>query len=387
MKNRVLLLVVMLAMILGFFVPQQAYAVSEAGVIFLLIEPGSRPGGMGQAYVAQVDDALAGYWNPGAMAFNRKTQFAGMHTNWLGDVFDDIYIEHLAWNQHFQDIGNIGAHVMFLTYGKQDRMDEDGQHLGEFSSYELAVAATYAEQVSQNLGLGLNFKFILSDLAPEGTGQTEVGVKGRGISYAFDLGLKSRGVDFGQIAVSPYNGVIAVYNGLGRLIGYRPAGYSNFSLPVRKLDFGLNLQNVGPNIVYIDDAQSDPLPMNWRMGFSYRMIESKYNKLSFNADMNKLLANSDPFYQRIVTAWFDDSTKEELESTIFNVGAEYTYYNLLSLRGGYIYDKAGDIIGPSFGAGIQYTFSSQYKVSFDFAMQQGGGLVDYNKTFSLGLEF
>jgi hypothetical protein len=103
--------------------------------------------------------------------------------------------------------------------------------------------------------------------------------------------------------------------------------------------------------------------------------------------MNKLLANSDPFYQRIVTAWFDDSTKEELESTIFNVGAEYTYYNLLSLRGGYIYDKAGDIIGPSFGAGIQYTFSSQYKVSFDFAMQQGGGLVDYNKTFSLGLEF
>jgi hypothetical protein len=386
-KKNAILFAILSVLLIGSLLPQNAYAVSEAGVIFLLIEPGSRPGGMGHAYVAQVDDAMAGYWNPGAMAFNRKTQFAGMHTNWLGDVFDDIYIEHLAWNQYFEDIGNIGAHVMFLTYGKQDRMDEDGQYLGEFSSYELAVAATYAEQVSQSLGLGLNFKFILSDLAPEGTGQTEVGVKGRGISYAFDLGMKSQGVDFGQVIVSPYNGLAAIYNGMGKLIGYRPIGYSRFSIPVDKLDFGLNLQNVGPNIVYIDDAQSDPLPMNWRMGFSYRAIESKYSKLTLNADMNKLLANSDPFYQRIVTAWYDDTTEEEIDSTIFNVGAEYTYYNLLSLRGGYIYDKSGDIIGPSFGAGIQYTFSKKYKLCFDFAMQQGGGLVDYNKTFSLGLEF
>jgi len=345
------------------------------------------PGTLNSVYVAQVDDALANYWNPGALAFNRKTQFAGMHTNWFGDVFDDIYIEYLGWNQYFEDLGNIGAHINFLTYGKQDQTGEDGQYLGEFSSYEIAIAASYANQVRENLGLGLSFKFILSDLAPEGTGETEVGVKGRGISYAFDFGVKSKGVDFGQVLVSPYNGIIAAYNGIASLSGFSKTNYSGFSLPVDRLDFGLNLQNVGPNIVYIDDAQSDPLPMNWRMGFSYRLLQSEFSQMAVNADMNKLLANRDPFYQRIITAWYDDSLQDEIDTIIFNIGAEYTYFNLLSLRGGYIYDKAGDIIGPSFGAGVQYTFGQRYKTSFDFAFQQGGGLVDYNKTFSVGLEF
>ncbi len=378
---------IVLFLLLAALTPMALNAVSEAGVIFLLIEPGSKPGGMGQAYVAQVDDAFAGYWNPGALAFNRKTQFAGMHTNWLGDVFDDIYIEYLGWNSYFEDIGNIGAHVQFLTYGEQERMDEQGNPQGTFSSYEIAIAASYANMISRRVGAGLTFKFILSDLAPEGTGQTEVGVKGRGITYAFDFGLKSNGVDIGQVAVSPYNGVIAAYNGIAMLSGMKKATYSRLSVPLDNLDFGLNIQNIGPNIVYIDDAQSDPLPLNWRMGFSYRVIEDRYNKLAVNADMNKLLANRDPFYKSLFTAWNDDDWSQEIDSTIFNMGAEYTYFNLLSLRAGYIYDKAGDIIGPSFGAGIEYVFARQYKVGFDFAMQQGGGLVDYNKTFSLTLEF
>lgn len=383
-------LAITLVVILGITIPQVLTAVSEAGVIFLLIEPGSRPGGMGHAYVAHADDGFAGYWNPGALAFNRKTQFAGMHTNWFGDIpgIDDMYYEYLGWNQYFEDIGNIGAHVIFLTYGKQDQTDEQGTILGQFSSYELAIAASYAAQASESLGLGITFKFILSDLAPEGTGATEIGVKGRGMSYAFDFGLKSEGVDVGQVMVAPYNGVIVVYNGIAALTGINKATYSAFSIPIDRLNFGVNLQNVGPNITYIDDAQSDPLPMNWRMGFSYRLMDSQYNKFTINADMNKVLdKRDDPFYKRVITSWYDRPFSEELDSTIFNVGAEYTYFNLLSLRGGYYYDKEGKMMGPSFGAGIQYTFAQRYKLSFDFAFQHAGELTDFNKTFSLGLEF
>lgn len=380
-----------LLLIVGLLLPGNLFPSSQAGVIFLLIEPGSRPGGMGQAYVAHVDDAFAGYWNPGAMAFNRKTQIAGMHTNWFGDVqgIDDIYLEYLGWNQYFDEIGNIGAHIIFLTYGTQDRTDEHGEFLGVFSSYELAVATTYASQVSPNLGLGLTFKFILSDLAPVGTGaEKDHGIKGRGISYAFDVGIKSKGIDFGQVAVAPYNGVIALYNGIATLGGFNKLAYSDLSASVPNLDFGLNLQNIGPDIVYIDDAQADPLPLNWRMGLSFRAVESEYSQFTINADMNKVLANRyRDFYKRPIMDWFDESFSKTLESAIYNVGAEYTYFNLLSLRAGYIYDKIGDMIGPSFGAGIQHTFTQRYKVSLDFAMQHGGGLVDYNKTFSIGVEF
>jgi len=151
----------------------------------------------------------------------------------------------------------------------------------------------------------------------------------------------------------------------------------------------LNLQNVGPDITYIDDEQADPLPMNFRLGLSYRLLENEFNKITLNTEMSKELTNRDPLYKRFISAWTEDGflSQRVIDSTIFSVGGEYTYWNFLSLRSGYFYDKAGSIKGLSFGAGIQYTFSNKYKAKFDFAMQPAGELTDYNKTFSLGLEF
>ena len=342
------------------FSPVLVFAVSQAACIFLLIEQGSRSGGMGQAYVAQVDDAYAGWWNPGAMAFNRKNQLALMHSNWFGDVagIDDMYIEYLAWNNYFESMqGNLGFHIIYLTYGEQDLMDEQGEWLGTFTSFEVATAATYAYQYSDNLGLGITFKIIYSDLAPDGGPSSTQTTKGRGISFAFDLGLLKK------------------------------------NLLLRGLDLGLNLQNIGPDITYIDKDQADPLPMNFRLGLSYRLLESDLNKFTINGEMSKELATqSDPLHQRLLTGWSEGGAdgpflKRVIDSTIFSVGAEYTYWNFLSMRGGYFYDKAGHIQGLAFGAGIQYTFTNKYKAKFDFAFQPAGELTDYNKTFSLGIDF
>ena len=391
--------VIILTLISILLIPIAASAISEAAVMFLLIEPSARTGAMGQAYVAQTDDAFAGYWNTGAMAFNRKKQFGSMFSNWFGKIFSDMYYFHLAGNTYVEDLGNVGFNATYMTYGKQDQLDEFGEPLGTFESYDLSIAATYGYQVNQNTGLGLAFKFILSDLAPEGTGEQEQGIKGRGMSYAFDLGFKHKSVDFGQILVSPYNGVLSLYNGIAYVGGFNKAELSDYSILVEKLDFGFNFQNIGPNITYINESQSDPLPMNFRMVFSYRMLESKYSKFCLNADMNKLLANTDPIYQRIFTTWTDDfedgdfdsisdfNNSIEIKEIIWGVGGEYTYLNLLSLRSGYLLDRAGDIKGFSFGAGFHYTFNKIYLVNIDYAFQPGGELQDYNQTLSLKLEF
>ena len=396
MKRKVIILTLISIML----IPIAANAISEAAVMFLLIEPSARTGGMGQAYVAQTDDAFAGYWNTGAMAFNRKKQFGSMFSNWFSKLFNDMYYFHLAGNNYIEDLGNVGFAATYMTYGKQDQLDEDQNLISTFESYDLSIAVTYGYQVSQRTGVGLAFKFILSDLAPAlDNNQTEIGVKGTGMSYAFDLGVKHKSVDFGQILVSPYNGVLYLYNGIASLGGFNKAELSDYSILVDKLDFGLNYQNIGPNITYINESQSDPLPMNLRMGFSYRVLESKYNKFFINADMNKLLANSDPIYKRIFTSWTDDfkdgdfdsisafNNSIEIREIIWGVGAEYTYLNLLSLRSGYLYDRAGEIKGFSFGAGVFYTFNKQYLVNIDYAFQPGGELQDYNQTLSLKLEF
>ena len=299
---------IIITMVILFILPVALFAVSEGAPIFLLIEPGSRPGGLGSAYVAMADDGFSSYWNTGAMAFNRKTQFALMHTNWLGDVIPDLYLEYLSWNQYFNGIGNLGINIYFDSLGEQEKTDEQGNPDGTFSSYEFAVGFAYAYQLNQNVGLGTNFKFIYSALATSGAdNQIESTSNGTGMSFAFDFGLKWK------------------------------------NLFIKKLDFGLNIQNIGPNITYINQAQADPLPLNWRMGFSYHILDDKFNKLSVNADMNKLLANDDFFLLRIITAWHDDPYRDEVRSIITNFGVEYDYLDLIALRAGYINDEEGEI--------------------------------------------
>jgi hypothetical protein len=344
------LILVILALLL--LIPSLVFAVSEAAVIFLLIEPSSRSGAMGQAHVAQVDDAFAGYWNTGAMAFNRSTQIAFMHTNWFGEVFTDIYYEYLAANMYFEDTGNLGLSFVYATYGKQQMIDEDGNYIKEFSSWDFSPALTYGYQVSKNIGVGGAFKYIHSDLAPEGTGQTETNTKGQGKSFAFDFGYL-------QKDILPI-------------------------IPMGRLDFGFNIQNFGPNITYINEEQSDPLPLNFRMGFSWKVFDQELSRLTLNADMNKLLANRNhEWYTRIIRDWYDQSLNDEWEEVILGAGAEYTYLNLLSLRGGYLLDRTGSIEGFSFGGGVFYNYEDHFRIDVDFAMQPGGDLQDYNKTFSL----
>lgn len=347
MKN----MMVIAVMITCLIIPTALTAVSEGALIFLLIAPGSRASGMGEAFVAQADDAYAPYWNPGAMAFNRKTQIAGMHTNWLeGSGISDLYYEYLSWNQYFPEVGNVGAYIQFMNLGSQSQTDDQGTALGDFTSYDIAIALSYGYQVSDNWGLGTNFKFIRSDLGPA-TGDTDS--KGVGMTFAFDFGVKAMDL----------------------------LTYTNIDNPfVGELAWGLTLQNFGPDVTYVDDSQKDPLSLNLRTGLSYKAWSDELTDVTINADVNKLLANEDNLFMRLVTDWNDNDY-------IYNAGVEYTYMKLLSLRGGYVNDSAGEIVGPSFGVGIHYTFNNIYKLSADFAMQQGGELTDYNKLFSLSLEF
>jgi len=356
-----------LAMVTLVLLPVSSFAVSNAAVIFLTIEPGSRSGAMGHSYVAQADDAFANWWNPAMLAFNRKTQFAGMHSNWFGEVFDDMYYDYFAMSKYVEDVGNFGFSITYMTYGEQERTGEEQPDPGEtpetFKSFDVSVAGTYAYQWKPDIGFGVTFKFIYSDLAPEGQGNTENEVKGQGTSFAFDL------------------------------------GYAHKDIFVKNLDFGLNFQNFGPNITYINESQSDPLPMNVKLGFSYTAVDHKYSKLTFNADMNKMLANRDNLFKRVFTAWGDDFTKDDFKSfdnfinsteireVILGFGAEYQYLNLLSVRAGYYADRAGEITGPSFGGGIHRFINDKYKLNVDFAMQPAGGLQDYNQTFTLRIEF
>ena len=84
-------------------------AQSESGSIFLLIAPGARAGGMGEAQVAVANDAYASYWNPAGLGFLGGAELAMMHVNWLPGLADDLYYEFLAFRRHYPSLGTLAG--------------------------------------------------------------------------------------------------------------------------------------------------------------------------------------------------------------------------------------------------------------------------------------
>ena len=89
------------------------WAQGEAAVPFLLIAPGARPCGMGEAGVALADEATAVFWNPAGLAFqyenpevDKQGEISVMHVKWLPQFnFSDLWYDYLAGRYYIEDIG------------------------------------------------------------------------------------------------------------------------------------------------------------------------------------------------------------------------------------------------------------------------------------------
>ena len=184
-------LIGVLVLTMGFTTSVQADGPSEAGVIFLKLTPGSRPAGMGEAFVAQADDATATWWNPAGMAFIERQEVALMYVNLLPQFhLDDLYYSFLSYVNHIPEWGTVGGNIIFTNYGKIEGKDEYNQDTGTFHSYDVAFTAAYGSPVNARLGIGVAAKFIYSHLADQGAG-AEKG-SGIGTSMAVDVGVMYR---------------------------------------------------------------------------------------------------------------------------------------------------------------------------------------------------
>lgn len=329
------------------------FAQGEAAAEFLLISPGARAGGMGEANVAIANDATTVFWNPAGLGFIEEREFSIMHSNWLPQFnLSDLYYDFASYVHNVEDIGTFGISATYLSLGEQIRTDEHGNELGTFSAYNVAIGASYGTKIRENLGLGLTMKYIHLKLADYGTGAE----KGKGTAA-------SVGVDIGVL--------------------YRPDFLS-------RLTIGANLSNMGPKVAFIDAAQADPLPTNLKLGFAYQLLEGRYNRLVATVDFNKLLVvkhedgTSDSFYKAIFTA-FTDKHQRSLKRIGSAVGFEYWYSNLIALRFGHFYEDIGKRRFWTFGAGIRYSI-----YGFDFgyiaANKEGSPLADTMR-FSLSFKF
>ena len=344
-----------LALLISLFATSQsALAQSEAAVPFLLISPGARASGMGEAFVSIADDATATYWNPAGLAFQTtRREIALMHSNWLPELAPDLFYDYAAFTLPFENLGTLGLSITYLNLGKQSITGEDSPEvLGEFSSNEFAFGASFGSKLTENTGIGLTVKYIRSNLASVGAG-SEKG-DGKANAFAFDVGFLQK------------------------------------NLLLNGLNLGINLTNMGPKITYIDAAQADPLPTNLRFGLSYKLIDKEFNKLTLVTEFDKLLVaknddgTSDAWYQALASSWSDEDFNKELEKVILNFGLEYWYSNLIALRAGRHIDKPGNVKYYTFGAGLRYHL---YQFDFSYVSAGEGHPLSNTMRFSLSIGF
>jgi hypothetical protein len=310
--------VIGLAVLIGVAWCSQALAVGEAAAPSLIISPSARAWGLGQSFVAVADDATAIYWNPGGLAFLEGTSMTLTHSQLIPMLADDVYFETFNVAHNIPDIGTLGLSAIYLTYGSWWETTTGGEEVAEHTSYEFAFGGYYALKLSETTALGIGLKVCHVFLAPatEATGFKE----GAGTSFAADFGV------------------------LGR--------------PSDRISYGVAIQNVGPNMSFIEKDDAAPLPRTLRGGVAFKPFVGEEYSTMVSIEASKALIGLDEIFS-------EGKFSEVRRDATLNGGIELSFAGFVAARTGYIYDPDGKIKDFTFGFGVRVPVGGG--LTFDYA--------------------
>jgi len=345
----------------------------------LTITPDSRAGGMGDVGAATTPDINSQYWNPAKYAF--MTSPAGVsvsYTPWLSKLVSDINLGYLAGYWKFDEQSAVSASLRYFSLGSINLTNENGDIYGSAQPNEMAFDVAYSRLLSEKWSAAVAFRYIRSDLNNGQNGS-------------------------GGIEMFPGNAFAADV-----------ATYYKTTVPMAtgdaNLAFGLNISNIGSKISYDQNETSLFLPANLRLGGSFEYPFDDYNKISINADANKLLVPSsqikrtdetdEEFIARRDAALgigsiagifksFGDApggASEELKEIMWSVGAEYAYNNQFFVRGGYFNENQMKGNRKYFTAGVGFKLNIfQLDAAYLISAAQSNPL-DQTLRFTLGFD-
>lgn len=340
-------------------------------VPFMAITPDSRAGGMGDAGTALSADGNSIYWNTSILSFaKQKSELSLSYTPWLRQLTNDIHLSYLSGYYKINDKHAIAGALRYFSLGEITFTDASGNVIRDDKPSEFELTGGYAFKLSERLSLGLNGKFAYSNLTG---GLTVAGVNTKaGVAGAADISF-------------------SYYNEDSKIGGLRGA-----------YTFATTINNVGNKIAYSELQSRDFLPMNLKIGNSFKAELDKYNSLLFAIDIQKLLVPTPPNYEFIggefvmlsgknndvgvisgmLQSFYDapgviakdengdyvqnadgsyevvkgTKLKEELAEINLATGLEYWYNDVLAVRTGFFYEHRtkGNRQYINFGVGFKY---------------------------------
>lgn len=308
--------------------------VGASGAQFMKIGIGPRASGMAGAYGAVADDLTSVFWNPAGLANIHSIQATFNYTSWFASFNHNFGAVSLPLGDNF----TVALHM--ISFGS-DRieittMDQPNGTSTYYTVQDVAVGLSIAGYLTDQFSFGFTAKYISNSFAS---------LNANGL--AFDFGtMYETGIQGIRLGFSIHNlGTEQVYSGEDLKAS-------------KKLWDAMNAAPL--DVEYLTTPFS--IPLIFRAGIAADIIE---------VDDHKVVASFD-----FVTL---SDTPEQ-----FALGAEYTWKEILSFRGGYV--MGHDQFSLAGGVGINYfTGSFMGKVDYSVSPTSDIGLV-HRIGISIGME-
>lgn len=316
------------------------------------IAPDARAAGMGDVGAATEADVYSQFWNPAKYPFAISRAGVGLsYTPWLRQLVNDIGLAYMSGYYRIGDYAALSAGIRYFSLGEVSTYDGPSGGSGAPSltirPYEMSVDVAYSLMLSNKFSIAAGVRWIYSDLTYSYTDNTTPGS-----AFAADLGMYYQ-------------------------------NYVNLGQRECQLGVGMNISNIGSKITMGEDANSEFIPTNLRLGASLMIPVDEYNRFTIAADANKLLVPTYPhqndgettedYQRRVQKNYYDVSSiggifksfgdapggfKEELDEISLSVGAEYVYHDQFSVRAGYHHESANKGNRKYFTVGAGFKMSA-----------------------------
>ncbi len=307
---------------------------------------GARDLAMGGSDIAYSSGLSSMYWNPAGLS-HMKTSAGGQFSTM--QIFNDINVNYIAVGFKLGKVGALGLNLKSFDFGDipvTTNADPDGLSGNVFSPTMITLSLVYSKRVTDVISFGVAGKLVHEDI-PRASAN----------AFAFDAGIQYHnlggidGLSFG----------LAVKN-IGTSMRYSGSGLLTFGDAV-----STDIAGSGRSEFVNRPAASDQLPANIELGVSYKRNINETNSFIISGD-------------------FDN---QNFGQDIFKFGGEYTYNDLIALRGGYQFqndtDSENELYDWSLGFGLHYAFGNT-DLEFDYAYRNSQ-YFDGESLFSLAIGF
>lgn len=306
---------------------------AQTGFQFLSVGTDARATGMGEAYTTVEGSSASLFYNPAGMArIPNFVEVIASRTTWIADI--DYITGSMAVRPWRGQYGVLGISFMAIDYGElQGTVVADNEQgfieTGNFSPSAYAVGIGYANDLTDRFAVGGQIKIVSQSL---GNSIIPIGA-----------------ADSKETTTKHYSEEVVAFD-FGTL----------YKTGFKSLAFGMCVRNFAEEVKY--EREGFQLPLTFKVGFSMNVMDFMP---SFAKDHGFLLS---------IDAVHPRDFPEYL-----NIGAEYTFMKLLSLRGGYITQQDDYGLAAGFGVNV-------YGMNFDYSYTPFDIFEDINR-FSVKFNF